>query len=169
MTTHVNIKRFILIYLLWSRINFTKTSKWLTDWILEWTNQWIEYHRQCLSYRKFAVISMFEPILILTYTNCYNWAYDPSYYVISYNLLLLLLHPAAKERVFTLQFATIDYDAMENLKKLKTPGKPRNYKVSKSWPCTTSWHMQPTIAGTEELSAPPESGSKNPEAPLLLK
>lgn len=29
--------------------------------------------------------------------------------------------------------------------------------------------MHPTIAATEELSAPPERGSKNPEAPLLLK
>uniref|UniRef100_A0A7C9E5S2 Uncharacterized protein n=1 Tax=Opuntia streptacantha TaxID=393608 RepID=A0A7C9E5S2_OPUST len=34
---------------------------------------------------------------------------------------------------------------------------------------TTSWHMQPTTTATEELSAPPERESKNPEVPLLLK
>lgn len=31
-------------------------------------------------------------------------------------------------------------------------------------PFITSWHMHPTIAATDELSAPPESGSKNPDA-----
>lgn len=40
---------------------------------------------------------------------------------------------------------------------------------NRNLPFTTSWHMQPTIAATEELSAPPESGSKKPDAPLLLK
>lgn len=41
--------------------------------------------------------------------------------------------------------------------------------IHRSKPFTTSWHMQPTMAATEELSAPPESGSKKPDAPLLLK
>jgi hypothetical protein len=36
-------------------------------------------------------------------------------------------------------------------------------------PFTTSWHIHPTIAATEELSAPPERGSRKPDAPLLLK
>lgn len=31
--------------------------------------------------------------------------------------------------------------------------------------CTTSWHMQPTMAATEELSAPPLKGRRNPVAP----
>lgn len=29
--------------------------------------------------------------------------------------------------------------------------------------------MQPTIAATDELSAPPDSGSKNPDARLLRR
>jgi len=29
--------------------------------------------------------------------------------------------------------------------------------------------MHPTIAATEELSAPPERGSRKPDAPLLRK
>ena len=41
--------------------------------------------------------------------------------------------------------------------------------ANKNKPFTTSWHMQPTMAATEELSAPPESGRRNPEAPLRLK
>ena len=40
---------------------------------------------------------------------------------------------------------------------------------NRNLPFTTSWHMQPTIAATDELSAPPESGSKKPDAPLRLK
>jgi hypothetical protein len=34
---------------------------------------------------------------------------------------------------------------------------------------TTSWHMQPTIAATDELSAPPESGNRKPDALLRRK
>lgn len=36
-------------------------------------------------------------------------------------------------------------------------------------PLITNWHMDPTIAATDELSAPPESGSRKPEAPLLRR
>ncbi len=36
-------------------------------------------------------------------------------------------------------------------------------------PLTTSWHMQPTIAATDELSAPPESGNRKPDALLRRK
>lgn len=32
-----------------------------------------------------------------------------------------------------------------------------------------TWHMAPTIAAVELLSAPPDSGSRNPEAPDRLR
>jgi len=44
-----------------------------------------------------------------------------------------------------------------------------HFSLHLNLPFTTSWHMHPTIAATEELSAPPESGSRKPDAPLLLK